>query len=73
MLVDLGPRTSGKAHHMPRDIEVAAMVDAELGDDEGRVVGANLAVSDLHGLRCTRGVMQRQESGYATRCVFETR
>ena len=34
---------------MARDIKIAAMVDANLGDDEGGVIGANFAVTDLHG------------------------
>jgi 3-deoxy-D-manno-octulosonic-acid transferase len=32
-----------------RDVEVATVVDADLGNDEGGLVGADLAVCDLHG------------------------
>ena len=44
---DLGACPGGEGDHMARHVEVAAVVDADLGDHKGGVLGADFPVVDL--------------------------
>jgi hypothetical protein len=48
VLDHLAASTSGKAHHFLGNGKISAVIYANLGDDKRWVVGANLAVGDLH-------------------------
>ena len=50
MLDHLAARTRRQPHHILGNGKAAAVVDADLGDDKGRVVRADFAVGDLHGV-----------------------
>ncbi len=48
MLDHLAARPGRQPHHFLGHAKVATMVDADLGNDQGRVVRADLAVGNLH-------------------------
>ena len=48
MLDDLAARLRGERHHVARDIQIPAVVDPDLGNDERWFFGADFAVCDLH-------------------------
>jgi hypothetical protein len=49
VLDHLAARPGGQPHHLFRHGQIAAVVDADVGDDKRGVVRADLAVGDLHG------------------------
>ena len=59
VLQNLDTRAGCRVHHLERDREAAAVVDAELGDNEGNVGGTDSARADVdlrqvHEWNCTR-------------------
>ena len=53
MLDDLGSGTGSERDHVAGNIEVASVVNADLGNDKRGFSGADFAVCDLHGLTST--------------------
>jgi hypothetical protein len=49
VLDHLTARQSSEAHHFLSHVQVAAVVDTDLSDDERGVVMSDFAASDFHG------------------------
>jgi hypothetical protein len=48
MLDTFAARQGRQPHHFFGYLKAATVVDADFGDHEGRMVGANAAIADLH-------------------------
>ena len=71
----LASRRGGEAHHVHGDGETAAMVDSNLGDDEGRILGGDFTVGDLQRGSSMRlcADLVRAPDGYGVRRIKQAR